>query len=99
MDGSEQIPELLRMLLALLFVIGLMGGLALLLKRLGLSGAVDTVGKGDKRLKIIEALPMDAKRKLVLIQRDDVQHLLIISTNEETVIETGIKPPDNETQC
>lgn len=95
MDGGWY--ELLRMIAALLFVLGLMGGFALLLKKLGLSGNVDTATlKKDRRLKVVEALPLDSRRRLVLLQRDDVQHLVILGPNEETVIETEIAAPDNK---
>ena len=91
-------PEFLRMLAALLFVLGLMGGLVIALKKMGLNGAVEAAPK-QKRLRVIEALALDARRRLVLIQRDDVQHLVILGANEETVIETGIKPQDNDTHA
>jgi len=91
----DDLNQLFKALAALVFVLGLMGGLALLLKRLGLSGALP-VKNGDKRLKIIEVLPMDGRRKLTIIQRDDVQHLILLGANEETVIESGIQPLDNK---
>ena len=87
--------EFLRMLAALLFVLGLMGGLAFLLKKFGLSGHIAPRGKAP-RLKIIEALPLDGRRRLMLVQRDDVQHLVIVGPTTETVIETDIKPKDNQ---
>jgi len=92
MDHFGDAPSFLKMLAALAFVIVLMGGLALALKKLGLSGAVSTL-KGAKRLRLIEALPLDARRRLVLLERDNVQHLVILGVNTETLIETGIIPP------
>jgi flagellar protein FliO/FliZ len=87
--------DLLKMLAALVFVVSLMGGLALVLKRLGLGGPV-AIGPAQKRLKIIEVSALDGRRRLVLLQRDDVQHLVILGPTTETVIETGIKPKDNQ---
>lgn len=83
--------ELFRMLAALAFVLALMGGLALLLKRLGLSG-VQAANPGKRRLKVVEGLALDSRRRLVLIQRDDKQHLVILGPTGETVVETNIKP-------
>ena len=80
-----------RMLAALGCVLALMGGLALVLKRLGLSGPVVN-NQGKRRLKIIESLPLDARRRLILIQCDDEQHLVLIGPSGEVVIKTGIKP-------
>lgn len=94
MDDLDTLPSLLKAFAALIFVLGLMGGLAMLMKRLGLSGAMPSQ-QGEKRLKVIETLPLDARRRLALIQRDDVQHLIILGNNDETVIETGIAPKDN----
>ena len=89
-DGLGQIIKLIA---ALLFVLGLMGGLALALRRLGLSGALP-VSPQKKRLRLIEALPLDGRRRLVLIERDEVQHLVILGANGETVVETGIRKQD-----
>ncbi|MGB0720095.1 MAG: flagellar biosynthetic protein FliO [Bdellovibrionales bacterium] len=94
MDATE-LPQILKLIAALVFVLSLMGGLAFVLKKLGLSGPVTPQSK-DKRLKIIEVLPLDAKRRLVLVQRDCVQHLIILGGNDERVVETGIAPPDNK---
>ncbi len=94
MDQFSDLPSLLKLFAALVFVLGLMGGLALLLKKLGLSGVAPS-SQGDKRLKMVEVLPIDARRRLAIIQRDDVQHLVIFGVNDETVIETNITPKDN----
>ena len=86
--------QFFRAIAALVFVLGLMGGLAFLLKKLGLSGAAP-VKSGDKRLKVIETLPLDGRRKLAIVQRDDIQHLILLGGNDETVIESGFAPLDN----
>ena len=87
----SDLPQILRLLAAMAFVLALMGGLALTLKRLGLSAGPSAAPK-KKRLKIIEALPLDARRRAVLIQRDDIQHLVILGPNGETIVETDIEP-------
>lgn len=91
-DVLHSLTDLVRMLLALGFVLALMGGLAYGLKRLGLAGPVNIPGK-KTRLRIVESLPLDARRRLVLIQRDTIQHLVILGASGETVIETGIDSP------
>lgn len=87
--------DYLKFFFALIFVISLMGCLAYVLKRTGYGqGGISTLGsKAKKRLKIIEILPLDARRKAVLIQRDDTQHLVLLSASGETVVETNIKAP------
>jgi len=96
MDSVEgELPALLKMLLALIFVLGLMGLLALALRQFGLSGRMRAVG-AKTRLKIVESLPIDTRHRLVILQRDDVQHLVIFGPNGETVVETDIAPLDND---
>ena len=86
--------QLLRLLAALLFVLALMGGLALVLRKLGLTQTVSK-SAGKRRLNLLESLPLDSRRRAVLLERDDIQHLLILGPNGETVIETGIKKAPN----
>lgn len=91
--------DYLKFLFALIFVLALMGGLAYILKRLGWGqGGISPIGsKSKKRLKIVEILPLDARRKAVIIQRDNVEHLVLLSGTGETVVETNIKASkDNE---
>jgi flagellar protein FliO/FliZ len=45
----------------------------------------------DKRLGVIETASVDAKRKLFLLRRDDVEHLVMIGGPIDMLIETGIK--------
>ena len=80
--------------LALILVLALMGLLALAMKKLGLNTPVMRAS-GAKRLKIVESLPLDPRRHLVLLRRDNVEHLVILSANGETVIETGITGHDD----
>ena len=91
---ATELPSLFKMIAALIFVLGLMGGLALIMKQLGLSGRIHAAG-GKSRLKVIESIPLDSRRRMAIIQRDDVQHLVIFGPNGETVIETNIPPADN----
>lgn len=86
------LPQLLRMLAAMAFVLALMGGLTIALKRLGLTGE-PSVPTDKKRLKLIESIALDTRRRAVLLQRDDKQHLVILGPNSETVVETDIKVP------
>ncbi|MEZ5851087.1 MAG: flagellar biosynthetic protein FliO [Hyphomicrobiaceae bacterium] len=44
----------------------------------------------DKRLGVIEQASMDGRRRLVLVRRDDVEHLIMIGGPVDVVIETGI---------
>ncbi len=46
--------------------------------------------KGDRRLEVVDHASVDSRRKLVLIRRDDVEHLLLTGGPVDVVIETGI---------
>jgi len=47
-----------------------------------------------RRLDVVEVQPIDMRRKLVLLRRDDVEHLVLLSPTAETVVETGIRRED-----
>lgn len=48
-------------------------------------------GKGrEARLMVLDAAAVDPKRRLVLIRRDDVEHLIMIGGPTDIVIESGI---------
>ena len=81
--------DYLRFFLALVFVVGLIGLLAWAGKRFGFS-ARPTVPGSRNRLSILEVTSIDARRRLVLVQRDDVEHLLLLGASEDLVVERGI---------
>ncbi len=83
----------LRFVLALLVVLGLIGGFAWIARRSGVGG-IQTGRKGrSDRLEVVEALSIDARRRLVIIRRDDREHLVLLGPEGERVIETGFAPP------
>ena len=47
-------------------------------------------GRKGSRLGISEYYELDKTRRLVLLRRDDVEHLVLIGGNQEVVIESGI---------
>jgi hypothetical protein len=47
----------------------------------------------EPRLGVLEYASVDNKRKLVLIRRDDVEHLIMTGGPVDVVIETGIAEP------
>lgn len=89
MDWSAM-PQLVRVFAALAFIVALMGGLAFIMKKLGLSDVPNTPSPKKRRLKISESLALDSRRRLVLLQRDEKQHLVILGPNGETVVEQNI---------
>ncbi len=46
--------------------------------------------KIEKRLDVVEQAPLDGRRRLVLIRRDNKEHLIMTGGPVDVVIETGI---------
>lgn len=89
-----------RFLLAFLFVIGLIGLFALLLRRVGFGGVRLSPGfKGKsrpkRRLAITEVANVDGRHRLVLVRRDDTEHLILLGHSGDLLIEGNIKAADN----
>lgn len=84
----------LRFLLALVFVLGLILMLAALARRAGWGFPATAIRRAaDRRLGVVEVTPLDGRRRLILVRRDDVEHLLLVGPSTETVVETGIAAP------
>jgi len=91
------IATYLQFVVALLFVLALILIIAYGAKKFGLM-ARTTINSGrsqDKRLNIVEILPVDARRKLLLIRRDNVEHLVMLGTERDIVIERNITAAKN----
>lgn len=79
-----------RFVAALLFVLGIIGVFALLARRF-VPGARNINRRGVKRrLSVVEVIPVDTKRRLVLLKRDDTEHLVMLGPTGDTVIERNI---------
>ena len=79
---------------AFVFVISLMLLLQWGLRRAGLASPMGAGGK--RRLKIIDSLPVDSRRRFVLVRRDETEHLVMLGPNGDTVVETGIAVPKDQ---
>ena len=86
-----------RFLLATFVVLGLIGLMALGLRRAaraGLGTGLLQPGPGATgRLSIVETRFLDARRRLVLVRRDDREHLLLLTGDRELLIESCITAP------
>lgn len=78
-------------LLALLIVLGLIGLIAYALRRVGFIPTADRPNQMRKRLGISQMIAIDGKRRLVLLRRDDQEHLVLIGPDGDTVIEQNIQ--------
>jgi flagellar protein FliO/FliZ len=82
MDGESY----MRFILALLLVLGLLALAAFLLRRSGLGPKLSR----SRRLAALESLPVGPKHRLLLIRRDDVEHLLLLGPEGDLVVESHI---------
>ncbi len=90
--------------LFILILLAAAGGAALLAYRTyvtGESGTPNLSGwlfrpKPEPRLGVIEQASVDARRRLVLIRRDGVEHLIMTGGPVDVVIETGIHASPGE---
>ena len=79
---------------ALIIVVALIFALTWVAKRLGFGGRI-ALARGKKRLAVQEVISLDGKRRLVLVKRDGVEHLILLGLNSDLLIEGGIVPPAN----
>ena len=78
---------------ALIFIFLLIGffGVRLFMRRMN-DGTYVHGGDGRKqRLAIMDATPVDNRRRLVLVRRDDVEHLVLIGGMNDVVVEQNIE--------
>lgn len=86
--------DYLRFPLALVFVLALIALVATMARKAGLGFPSRAIKPGSaRRLSVVEVTPLDGRRRLVLVRRDDVEHLLVIGPTSELVIERDITPP------
>src|SRR5450432_53368 len=87
--GSEM-PLAARFVIAFLVVLALIGLAAWLVRRFG-ANRLGTNARGrHPRLAVIDAATVDGRRRLVLIRRDNIEHLLMIGGPTDLVVEPNI---------
>jgi flagellar protein FliO/FliZ len=83
--------DYLRFVGSLFVVLGLIGAGTWLFRRF-LGSAAGPGLYRNRRLRMIESLPLDARHRLVLVRRDDVEHLIVIGQTGQVVVEPAIRP-------
>jgi flagellar protein FliO/FliZ len=87
--GSMPFP--VQFFLAFVIVLGLIGATAWAVRRFG-AGRLGGVGMRGRqpRLAVIDYASVDGRRRLVLIRRDNVEHLVMIGGPSDVVVESNI---------
>ncbi|HZH27255.1 MAG TPA: flagellar biosynthetic protein FliO [Azospirillaceae bacterium] len=86
MDASDY----LRFAAALVAVLALIALCGLAARRWG--GTALPAAR-NRRVRVVEVVPVDARRRLLLVRRDDVEHLLLLGPTQDLLVEPAIKPP------
>ena len=85
-----ELPTSVNFVIAFAFVLLLIGAAAWLVRRFGAT-RIDAAARGRQpRLAVIDSAAVDGRRKLVIIRRDNVEHLLMIGGPSDVVVETNI---------
>ncbi len=84
-----------RFIIAFVVVLALIGLTAWLIRRFsGGAGLPYGWSRGrEHRIEVLDATAVDPKRRLVLVRRDHVEHLVMIGGANDLVVESGIAPP------
>src|SRR3954463_12814859 len=83
----DDLSAILRYVLALVLVLGLIGLFTFGARRFGFGPRTGGI-RGRRRLAIAEVLPVDARRRLVLLRRDNVEHLVLLGPTQDLLIES-----------
>jgi flagellar protein FliO/FliZ len=87
--GAEM-PLAVRFFLAFLIVLGLIGVTAWAVRRFGNARLGGAVRGRQPRLAVIDYASVDGRRRLILVRRDNVEHLLMIGGPTDVVVEPNI---------
>jgi flagellar protein FliO/FliZ len=88
---GPEIPLAAKFFIAFAVVLALIGLTAWLVRRFGANRLGGGGARGRQpRLAVIDAATIDGRRRLVLIRRDNVEHLLMIGGPTDVVVEPNI---------
>jgi len=84
-----------RYFAALLLVLGLLGGLALLARRAGLAHFLPNIQRAGapRRLEVSSTVMLDPRRRVVLVRVDNEEHVILLGLAGETVLDRRPAPP------
>jgi len=93
MDGlfGAEGSLIVRFVVAFVIVLALIGATFWIIRRFGGTRVGAAAQRGRQpRLAVIDAAPVDGRRRLVLVRRDNVEHLLMIGGPSDIVVEQNI---------
>lgn len=88
-----------RWILSLIAIIGIMGGFAMVLKQIQMRRMGGKVGAlkifnniNPMRLNVVETRLVDARNKVCIIEKDDMEYTVVFTPGQATLIEAKTKP-------
>lgn len=91
MSLLSSMPFPILFLLAFLVVLGLIAGAAWVVKGFGAGRVGNGATRGRQpRLAVVDHASVDGRRRLLIIRRDNVEHLVMIGGPTDVVVETNI---------
>jgi hypothetical protein len=88
--GAEM-PLAVRFFLAFLIVLGLIGATAWAVRRFGAGRLGGGSARGRQpRLAVVDYASVDGRRRLILVRRDNIEHLMMIGGPTDVVVEANI---------
>jgi Meckel syndrome type 1 protein len=90
---GTQLDFPVRLGIAFLVIAVLLGATVMLVRAIGGRRATLARGRSGPRLTIVDSLSVDARRRLMLVRRDDVEHLILVGGTADIVVEADIGKP------
>jgi flagellar protein FliO/FliZ len=88
MERFGSMPDMVQFIIVFLVILCLGIVMNLLWRRF--SGPYGSSGQRGRRLAVIDTAAVDVRRRLVLVKRDNVEHLLMIGGPTDIVVESNI---------
>jgi hypothetical protein len=85
-----ELPTSVNFVIAFVVVLALIGAATWLVRRFGATRLEAGGRNRQPRLAVIDSAAVDGRRKLVIIRRDNVEHLLMIGGPTDVVVETNL---------
>jgi flagellar protein FliO/FliZ len=91
MSLLSSMPFPIQFFLAFLVVLGLIAGTAWAVRRFGTGRIGNGAARGRQpRLGVVDHASVDSRRRLLIIRRDNVEHLVMVGGPTDVVVETNI---------
>ncbi len=87
---GAQLDLPVRVAIATIVIAALLGLTVLIVRRLSGAGAGGGPRSRQARLAVVDSVAVDPRRRLVLVRRDEVEHLLLVGGTSDIVVEPAI---------